>query len=454
MNGLLDKTHRILSITFNPIRGRAREPIPVMWSSYGHIPSRNTWTPDHFVPLLPASIERSSVVTISPITEGPSPSNELGRPQVGREIQRTDQCKLPVRVKPAVKREANPKVQPLNKRKITPVQHKDEQQVQRQNKRGQQVIATTPQHEREIDCKVFSPIVPASDLPSITNKSTTYKYDENIHETSFSLVRSKRRKISNKTSNIKPKAAPSSHTSEESDFSHNSFSPLLSISTMESSPQPNHSPIAQVKPKKVKTAASKAKRKLHFRNVLADNPEQAQLVAPHLVDTLHSQSHSSGYSMDVSPPFPDIHVSPPQCMSSPVMHNNHRRKFTLEVPNCVSMGESDYVSLSIKSMDGVQNDSECEQNEAVSPQSSGFLNGRFLDAKDIYQKICSSDKQLLNIPCGTKNNKYFITCQCLATFTPLKWKILIFFRDVISLLALVVILLIDTATQEVPMTNI
>ena len=116
-----------------------------------------------------------------------------------------------------------------------------------------------------------------------------------------------------------------------------------------------------MKPKKVKTAASKAKRKLHFRNVLADYPEQAQLVAPHLVDTL-LKSHSSGYSMDVSPPFPtgepDIHVSPPQCMSSPVMHN-HRRKFTLEVPNCVSMGESDYVSLSIKSMDGVQNYSEC-----------------------------------------------------------------------------------------------
>ena len=46
------------------------------------------------------------------------------------------------------------------------------------------------------------------------------------------------------------------------------------------------------------------------------------------------------------------------------------------------------------------------------------------------------------------------TCQCLVTFTPLKLKILIFFRDVISLLARVFILLIDTATQEVPMTNI
>ena len=46
------------------------------------------------------------------------------------------------------------------------------------------------------------------------------------------------------------------------------------------------------------------------------------------------------------------------------------------------------------------------------------------------------------------------TCQCLATFTPLKSKMLIFFRDVISLLARVVILLIDTATQEVPMKNI
>ena len=46
------------------------------------------------------------------------------------------------------------------------------------------------------------------------------------------------------------------------------------------------------------------------------------------------------------------------------------------------------------------------------------------------------------------------TCQCLATFTSLKSKILIFFRDVISLLARVFILLIDTATQEVPMKNI
>ena len=46
------------------------------------------------------------------------------------------------------------------------------------------------------------------------------------------------------------------------------------------------------------------------------------------------------------------------------------------------------------------------------------------------------------------------TCQCLATFIPLKSKMLIFFRDVISLLARVIILLIDTATQEVPMNNI
>ena len=45
------------------------------------------------------------------------------------------------------------------------------------------------------------------------------------------------------------------------------------------------------------------------------------------------------------------------------------------------------------------------------------------------------------------------TCQCLATFTP-KYKIVIFLRDVISLLARVFILLIDTATQEVPLKNI
>ena len=42
----------------------------------------------------------------------------------------------------------------------------------------------------------------------------------------------------------------------------------------------------------------------------------------------------------------------------------------------------------------------------------------------------------------------------LGKFTPLKSKILIFFRDVISLLARVFILLIDTTTQEVPMKNI
>ena len=42
----------------------------------------------------------------------------------------------------------------------------------------------------------------------------------------------------------------------------------------------------------------------------------------------------------------------------------------------------------------------------------------------------------------------------LGKFTPLKSQILIFFRDVISLLARVFILLIDTATQEVPMKNI
>ena len=45
------------------------------------------------------------------------------------------------------------------------------------------------------------------------------------------------------------------------------------------------------------------------------------------------------------------------------------------------------------------------------------------------------------------------TCQCLATFTPLKSKILIFFRDVITLLARVFIFLIDRATQEVPMNK-
>ena len=42
----------------------------------------------------------------------------------------------------------------------------------------------------------------------------------------------------------------------------------------------------------------------------------------------------------------------------------------------------------------------------------------------------------------------------LGNVHPLKSKILIFFRDVISLLARVLILLIDTATQEVPMNNI
>ena len=42
----------------------------------------------------------------------------------------------------------------------------------------------------------------------------------------------------------------------------------------------------------------------------------------------------------------------------------------------------------------------------------------------------------------------------LGNVHPIKIEKLIFFRDVISLLARVVILLIDTATQEVPMKNI
>ena len=47
-----------------------------------------------------------------------------------------------------------------------------------------------------------------------------------------------------------------------------------------------------------------------------------------------------------------------------------------------------------------------------------------------------------------------VPCQCLATFTPLKSKIEEKICDVISLLARVFILLIDTATQEVPKKNI
>ena len=42
----------------------------------------------------------------------------------------------------------------------------------------------------------------------------------------------------------------------------------------------------------------------------------------------------------------------------------------------------------------------------------------------------------------------------LGNVNPIKIENLIFFRDVISLLARVFILLIDTATQEVPMKNI
>ena len=68
---------------------------------------------------------------------------------------------------------------------------------------------------------------------------------------------------------------------------------------------------------------------------------------------------------------------------------------------------------------------------------------------------------LLHVKCRTRKanetrqsemaNTSPATCQCLATFTPLKYKILIFFRDVISLRARVFIFLIDSATQEVPM---
>ena len=71
----------------------------------------------------------------------------------------------------------------------------------------------------------------------------------------------------------------------------------------------------------------------------------------------------------------------------------------------------------------------------------------------------SGDDGISMIPLKQQGNQRWqiprpATCQCLATFTPLKSKILIFFRDVISLLAQVFILLIDTATQGLPMKYI
>ena len=78
---------------------------------------------------------------------------------------------------------------------------------------------------------------------------------------------------------------------------------------------------------------------------------------------------------------------------------------------------------------------------------------------DIFQDINKlvnrrSKERLIQTRQSEMANTSPATCQCLATFIPLKSKMLIFFRDVISLLARVIILLIDTATQEVPMNNI
>ena len=76
----------------------------------------------------------------------------------------------------------------------------------------------------------------------------------------------------------------------------------------------------------------------------------------------------------------------------------------------------------------------------------------------IMMYVCHSDSNNDVLHSQQGNQRWQIprptTCQFLATFTPLKSKILIFFRDVISLLARVFILLIDTANQEVPMKNI
>ena len=89
---------------------------------------------------------------------------------------------------------------------------------------------------------------------------------------------------------------------------------------------------------------------------------------------------------------------------------------------------------------------------------------RTFKCQRIYQKNCSTTLVSLRWRHGSwtlyeqGNQRWQIplpaTCQCLVTFTPLKAKHLIFFRDVISLLARVFILLIDRATQEVPMKNI
>ena len=65
----------------------------------------------------------------------------------------------------------------------------------------------------------------------------------------------------------------------------------------------------------------------------------------------------------------------------------------------------------------------------------------------LHQKHCQQGNQRWQIPRPA-------TCQYLATFTPLKSKIMIFFRGVISVLARVFILLIDMTTQELPMKNI
>ena len=71
-------------------------------------------------------------------------------------------------------------------------------------------------------------------------------------------------------------------------------------------------------------------------------------------------------------------------------------------------------------------------------------------------KLCDSNHNNHNNNKAIRDGKYLARpMPVLGNVHPIKIEnVDIFFRDVISLLARVVILLIDTATQEVPMKNI
>ncbi|XP_033096396.1 vertnin-like isoform X1 [Anneissia japonica] len=77
LNGLVDNCFVILNKHFTPRTSSTKRPIRIMWTVFGSSGSTGTWTPNHFVPLLPVRIAGPVTITIESSPEPELP--ELGR---------------------------------------------------------------------------------------------------------------------------------------------------------------------------------------------------------------------------------------------------------------------------------------------------------------------------------------------------------------------------------------